>query len=466
MSPGGRTEDKRTGWNMTVPNPPGTASQNPPGAVARTRRRRHRIFALTTFALLLVGQEGCFRVVFPLPEVTGFNRVRYQILARGDPRSRSLLERGLVYDRLRFGSEPDGFSEVHQLNLYGFRGSDFAIAPPRDRRRILVIGDSVVEGVGAPDSASFPSAFAQRLARDGERAEVINLGVASAQLHHSVPLARDAIALLRPTDVIFVFSSNDVPVTPYPKEFDLPAPRFRRSEPLWWMPRGIELVSRLANHEPIYRRWPHVAVPVFFPVPDPTNPWTRVKERPPNLDPVLHRAMTQGKLNPWIIEQPEVVPHMLAHDFAKAGGSPERYLSRVAASCRSVNARLVVGYVPFSGVTSRRYAPSLVKLGMDRAVAEALSTDPRYRRQNAMLTEVCRELQLPLADTTESMIRAEAESTQLYWDFDGHPRPAGYAVIAQHVYDVWRKSARGGRDGPGRPAGSPAAAPTDRDVPR
>jgi lysophospholipase L1-like esterase len=414
---------------------------------------------------LLVGQEGCFRVLFPLPEVTGFNRVRYQILARGDPRSRSLLERGLVYDRLRFESEPDGFSEVHQLNLYGFRGSDFAIAPPGYGRRILVVGDSVVEGPGAPDSATLPSAFARRLARDGVRAEVINLGVAGAQLHHSVPLARDAIALLKPTDVIFVLSSNDVPAPPYPKELDLPAPRFRRSEGLWWMPRGVELVLRLANHEPIYRRWPHAAVPIFFPVPDPSNPWTRVKERPPKLDPALHRAMTEGKLNPWIIEQPEATPLMLSHDFARAGGSPRLYLNRVAASCRSANARLIVAYVPFSGVASRRYAPSLVKLGMDRTVAEALATDPRYRGQNAILAEVCHELRLPLADTTESLTRVEAEGTQLYWDFDGHPRPAGYAVIAQHIYDVWRRSDRAGRNGPGRPGGLPPGTPAEPDGP-
>jgi lysophospholipase L1-like esterase len=327
-----------------------------------------------------------------------------------------------------------------------------------------VVGDSIAEGAGAPETATVSSVLARRLARDGDRTEVINLGVAGAQLYHSVPLARDAIALLKPTDVIFVLSSNDLPARPYPEDLDLPAKEFRRSERLWWMPRGIELVSRLANREPIYRRWPHAAVPVFFPVPDPANPWTRVKDRPPKLDPALYRAMTQGKLNPWIIEQPEVVPLMLAHDFAKAGGSPERYLSRVAASCRSGNARLIVAYVPFNGVTSRRYAPSLAKLGMDRTVAEALSTDPRYRRQNVMLAEVCRELQLPLADATESLIRAEAAGTQLYWDFDGHPRPAGYAVIAQDIYDTWRRSAPAGRNAPGHPGGLPLGVPTDLDA--
>ncbi len=127
-------------------NSQGTAPQSRAEAIVRIRFRRRRFFALAMFAVLLVVQEGCLRLEFPFPEVVGFNRVRYQTFARGDARTGPLLKRGLVYDRLIMQSEPDGFYEVHRLNLYGFRGSDFAIAPARDRRRVLVIGDSIAEG--------------------------------------------------------------------------------------------------------------------------------------------------------------------------------------------------------------------------------------------------------------------------------------------------------------------------------
>ena len=286
--------------------------------------------------------------------------------------------------------------------------------------------------------------LARRFAGDGVRAEVINLGVAGAQFRQSVPLARDAIALLKPTDVVFVLCFNDFPAPPYPEELDLPAPTFRRDEPVWWMPRFVELVSRLANHEPIYRRWPHVAFSFYVPVPDPINPWSRGKECPKNLDPAVHRAMTQGTFNPWMTELVEDIPPMLAHDYARGGGSPERYLSRVADSCRSGNARLIVAFVPFGAVTSRRDAASFAKLGIDPALAESLATDPRYRAQNVVLADACRELKIPLADATESLVRAEAAGTPMYWGFDCHPRPAGYSVIAQHIYDVWRRSAHAG----------------------
>ncbi len=116
--------------------------------------------------------------------------------------------------------------------------------------------------------------------------------------------------------------------------------------------------------------------------------------------------MTQGTFNPWMTELVEDIPPMLAHDYARGGGSPERYLSRVADSCRSGNARLIVAFVPFGAVTSRRYAASFAKLGIDPALAESLATDPRYRAQNVVLADACRELKIPLADATESLVRA------------------------------------------------------------
>lgn len=166
--------------------------------------------------------------------------------AQSHPKLRAMLERGLVYDRLLVESEPDGYSEIHGLNVYGFRGRDFAIDPSPGQRRILLIGDSVTEGMGAPDSATIACQLERLLARDGDRAEVINLGVIAATLNHTMVLARDAIPLLRPTDVVIVLYANDLPAPPYEPGFDLPGPIFRRSKEIWWMPRVVALFLRNA----------------------------------------------------------------------------------------------------------------------------------------------------------------------------------------------------------------------------
>ena len=90
------------------------------------------LFRLLPLALIVVGQEALFRWEFPFPEVHDFNRISYQMLAQCHDDLCPLIKRGLVYDRLLVESRADGFSEIHNLNLYGFRGADFAIQPPGD----------------------------------------------------------------------------------------------------------------------------------------------------------------------------------------------------------------------------------------------------------------------------------------------------------------------------------------------
>src|SRR5262249_9200240 len=125
---------------------PGAAVSYPRGRAVIDSRRPHRLFAWVALAVLVALEELLFRGMFPVPEVVGFNRIHYQLLLGAHPNLRASLRRGLVYDKLLLESEPDGFREVHSLNLYGFRGRDFSIDPTSGRRRVLLIGDSVTEG--------------------------------------------------------------------------------------------------------------------------------------------------------------------------------------------------------------------------------------------------------------------------------------------------------------------------------
>jgi lysophospholipase L1-like esterase len=411
-------------------------NRRPP--VAALQCARHWWLKLAVLIFLLVAQEFIYRPIFPLPEVTGFNRIHYQLLAADDSRTRPIRQRGLAYDRLRFQSQPDGFSFIHRLNLYGFRGDDFTIAPPRRRRRILFVGDSVVEGQGAPESATISAVFSRLLQRDGKPADIINLGVVAASLNELTPLARDSVAVLKPTDVVLVLFANDLPAPRYQDAFDQRAPILRSRSRLA-RPRVLELLMRLVYDQPIYRRWPpHPVLPFFLPVPDSTNPWTGAIERPIELDRNLYKAMIGGKVNPWLWHQAKAIPAMLSHDFLEGDGSPAAHLKAIARWCKVGNAHLVVSYVPFCGVTSERYAPSLVKMGMEQSIAQALVSDPIYRRQNDLLVRLTRDQNLPFADTTEALKQAEAEGIPQYWNFDTHPRPSGYATIARRIYDVWQ----------------------------
>jgi hypothetical protein len=405
------------------------------------RRRPAWLFPALTLTLIAVGQEALFRCLFPFPEVAGFNRISYQMTAQGHTKLRAMLDRGLVYDRLLVESKPDGYSETHGLNIYGFRGQDFAIDPSPGKRRVLLIGDSVTEGMGAPDSATIACQLESLAARDGDRAEVINLGVIAATLNHTLTLARDAIPLLRPTDVVIILYANDLPAPPYETIFDQPGHRYQRSKELWWMPRTVALLLRYTRNEPLCIRWLNAPIRFFPPVPDLANPWSQPTQQPGRLKPSLHREMMAGTLNPWLKAQSDDLPVQLGHDFSK-GGSPRRHLARIAEVCKSVGSRLTVAYVPFCGVVSQRYVPFLVDLGMDRTTAEALAVDPIYRRQNRVITQACISLQLTFVDATPDLVRAEAAGKPQYWDYDTHPRPAGYVTIALGIHLILRGQAQ------------------------
>ncbi|APW62721.1 SGNH/GDSL hydrolase family protein [Paludisphaera borealis] len=420
-----------------------TARVDASPALLTRRRRRRWLFRLVTLSFLLVGQEALFRFLFPLPEVNGFNRIHYQQMAQVHPQLGKAMKRGLVYDRLLLESRPDGFSKVHNLNLYGFRGPDFAIEPSAGRRRILVIGDSVTEGQGADDGTTITAEWSRILQREGTAAEVVNLGVIAASLPHLSILTRDAVSLLHPTDVVVVLYANDLPAPAYLPVFDTPGKPFVGDSRLWWRPRLAVLTSRAIFEEPIYRRWLHLPVQFFAPVPDSTNPWTDRKGRPDNLSPALYDDMVAGRLNPWLYNQSADMPVALAHDFGQ-GGSPFRYLQRMAEVCQKNQARLILAYVPFCGVVNSRYVPSLVELGMDRTIAEALATDPKYRSQNRFLADLCRDMSLPLADATADLEKAEAAGSVLFWRYDTHPNADGYATIARRIHATWR-DATGGR---------------------
>jgi hypothetical protein len=118
-----------------------------------TSRRRRCLFIVVVLSVFVALQEIILRFTFPVPE-TLFNRSDY----RAPPKP-------LCNVIVRWECEPDGLAFDHTLNLYGFRGPDFTIAPPTDRPRILFIG----EGAGRPTTIRFrnssPDGFSARARR-------------------------------------------------------------------------------------------------------------------------------------------------------------------------------------------------------------------------------------------------------------------------------------------------------------
>ncbi|MBI1325863.1 hypothetical protein GC170_22105 [bacterium] len=397
---------------------------------------RKLAFALMTAGLILIMQEIAFRAIFPIPETTLFNRIRYQLLAESDPRFRPLMKRGLVYDSLVFESAPDGWRHVHRLNRFGFRERDFSIVPPAGKKRVLVVGDSVTEGQGASASETISA----NLERDlGAGYEVLNLGVVAARMDQVSQLACDSVTVLKPDTLVVVMYANDTPSPPVPPKTESLGFLFSKVEKevvadsaIRWLPRSVVLGMRLADGEPIYVRYFGNSIRYFSPVPDSTNPFKPGDPPLPGLKPELEAAMRAGKLNPWLVHQSTQTPDMIKADFA-LGGSPEMHLRAIRQVCDRLKVRLVVAFVPFHGIVHGRYAQALKDLAMPAEVADALTTDPAYAAQSPQIRSICDRLKIPFVDTTDDLKSKENAGEPQFWPYDSHPRPDGYATIASAI---------------------------------
>ncbi len=419
---------------------PNTASPPPTGRVSRRLSGRRRLlFVALILVVILVVQEALFRFTFAMPEVL-FNRAVYMPPSFSSEVSVARAK-ALCNVIVRWECAPDGVSFDHTLNLYGFRGPDFPIAPPADRPRILFVGDSFVEGCGASDDDTLPRQFAGLIGE--QSAEVINLGVAAANFPEYRRLLLDAVRLLRPQTVFLVVSSNDLPAPAFDKAVPPPGgldglelPPFVYLNP--WQPRAVQAVSLLRQGWSLPFRVHRGPYRFFAPEPDPSNPLTG-SLAVEGLDPVLERAMRAGKANP---HQPGTLPlfeRYLRKDYTKEGGV-KNLLRFLAWFCREHGTRLGVVYVPFHVAANPVYRAAQIRLGGCAGVPLPASfSDAAHRTQQRHLATACREAGLTFVDSTDAFIAGERQQ-RLFWPIDGHCNAAGYHLLAELCAKCWNDS--------------------------
>lgn len=404
------------------------ATPSPP----RVPRAHKRWFVVAILAAIAGLQELLFRAAFPMPEVENFNRIDYTPTMMFSSAIAKQPLRGLSNVRIVWESEPDGMAFEHRLNIYGFRGPDFAIDPPGDRPRVLFIGDSFVEGCGAADGDTIPVQFAAALNRS-RAVEAVNLGVAAANFPEYAQLFRDAVPLLKPAAVFLIVCANDLPAPPLALRPSAPQRMFPRLSP--FVPRAGQVVYRLATGQVVPRRFTAGPFSFFAPVPSENNPLSN-KPDPPGVDPAILDAMKRGKTNPWHVNLASFCERILRHDFTSDVGAGE-HLRFAAEVCHRHDGRLIVVYIPHLGAANPIYLATENKLGTPGFEGRARLDQPPYRNQQEHLAKVCHELGIPFLDTTEEFIEAEKGPQRLFWAVDTHCTAAGYRLVAELCAKYW-----------------------------
>lgn len=96
------------------------------------------------------------------------------------------------------------------INSHGFRGPEYTIEKPKNTTRILIVGDSVVLGWGAPQNAIFPIKLQERFAQSGRQIEIIPMGVSSWNTRNQFEYLKSNGMQLNPDIVLLMIVPNDV----------------------------------------------------------------------------------------------------------------------------------------------------------------------------------------------------------------------------------------------------------------
>jgi lysophospholipase L1-like esterase len=96
------------------------------------------------------------------------------------------------------------------INDFGLRSPPTSIEKPPGTRRLLILGDSIVFGWGAPQDSIFPARLGRTQHAPGARVEVIAAGVASWNTRTEYEWLRARGLAFEPDAVVLVIVGNDV----------------------------------------------------------------------------------------------------------------------------------------------------------------------------------------------------------------------------------------------------------------
>ena len=157
----------------------------------------HLSIVLSSLLLALVFAEGVTRLIRP------FSTVEYRV----DPEIGQIL---VANQRARWAHQD--YNQTVITNSEGFHDREHAVVKPANVYRIVVLGDSFIEGLSAPIEGGFTQQMEQLLQREvrDQHVEVINLGVGGIGPAQYLRILEAKGMAYRPDLVIMsVFPEND-----------------------------------------------------------------------------------------------------------------------------------------------------------------------------------------------------------------------------------------------------------------
>jgi lysophospholipase L1-like esterase len=387
------------------------------------------VLILVLVLILFVFQEILFRIIFPVPEITNFNRINYSpvFFSSSSSELKYLSNASFIW-----ASDPDGTESLIKLNLYGFRSCNFKAEPDPKIPRIVFIGDSFVEGYLAKNDETIPSIFAKEAKTHRMKIESINLGIGGTDFSDYCKLLRDVVPVLNPDHVIIVLHANDLPPQPYQQEWF--AKPLAPEHSYWWVPRLYYVVKNLIQGKTVPHRWISKPFIFFASVPAPSNPWSndmKADEYEKFVSPKIATAMKKGRFNPFAVDEYALFKEHLPERFKIT-----EHLNGIENFMAQYNKKIYIVYVPCRNQVSNYYLPYQKEFSSDSVLVPL--TDSIYQVHAQIMKSSCGSLGIPFLDCTEIIKTDENSGHHLYWNYDEHMKPKGYALVGKAIYSWWR----------------------------
>jgi hypothetical protein len=322
-----------------------------------------------------------------------------------------------------------------RINELGFRDTERGYRAAPGVFRVLVLGDSFVEGYTVPLEQVVSKVLESRLDAPGCRAEVLNAGVSAYSTDQELLLYQQEGSRYRPQVVALFFYYNDVLHT-------LRTHYYGRPKPILTFKDGPPRVHNF---------------PVPQPSPAPTPAATAVAAEAPAApepqgsalfeafqDTVQRWPRTYNALGRWGLWPPIrprwPAPEMFVYrrdatpEIEQAWLKTERILKALAQEVRGRSSRLVIVYVPSRmEVSDRDLEATRVWYGLDE-VSWGRAAVLRRLRQAADAAG------LPVLDLTPGLRRAQGFFRGPYFQHDGHWNARGHRVAGLELERFLRES--------------------------
>jgi hypothetical protein len=122
------------------------------------------------------------------------------------------------------------YKHIETVNSLGMRDVERAVANPAGATRVLVLGDSFVEGYSVADDETLTRKLEAHLANNGRAVEVLNAGVGGYSTDQELIWFRKRGRFFKPDIVVLALYRNDILFNPRPAYSRGPKPHFRIDE--------------------------------------------------------------------------------------------------------------------------------------------------------------------------------------------------------------------------------------------